>query len=145
MLTEFRQVNQDIIRVGVSRGSCIINRHKYVTVGISDWDECNFTNTHSIDNYILDEAVADREIKGSEKGKIAYLGICAGCHTYTDRMIGQPVQIIQALYMGNPEGLAEFIANPTKKREDYPQLPPQNYLDEETRLAVAKYILSVTR
>ncbi|MCF2950103.1 right-handed parallel beta-helix repeat-containing protein [Paraglaciecola aquimarina] len=145
MLTEFKQGNPDIIRVGTSRDSCIINRHRYVTTGVSDWAECNFTNTDNIVSYILDEPVAPREIKGSEKGKIAYLGICAGCHTYTGRMIGPPVQIIQALYMDNPEGLAKFIANPTKKREDYPEMPPQNYLDEETRLAVAKYMLGVIR
>lgn len=142
MLTEFKQGNPDIIRVGNNRDSCIINRHRYITVGINNWAECQFNNTDAIDSYILDEPVPPRVIKGSEKGKIAYLGICAGCHTYTGRMIGPPVQIIQALYMDNPQGLAEWIAKPTKKRDDYPEMPPQNYLDEETRLAVAKYMLS---
>jgi parallel beta-helix repeat protein len=144
MLTEFKQGHPDIVRVGTTRDSCIINRHQYVTVGVDDWQECAFTNTNSIVSYLLDEPVAPRLIDPSEKGKIAYLGICAGCHTYTGRMIGPPVEIIQALYMDNPEGLAEFIANPSKKREDYPEMPPQNYLDEETRLAVAKYMLSVS-
>lgn len=144
MLTEFKQGHPDIVRVGTARDSCIINRHRYVTVGVDDWQECSFTNTDSIVSYLLDETVAPRLIDPSEKGKIAYLGICAGCHTYTGRMIGPPVEIIQALYMDNPEGLAEFIANPSKKREDYPEMPPQNYLDEETRLAVAKYMLSVS-
>jgi hypothetical protein len=46
--------------------------------------------------------------------------------------------------MDNPEGLAAYIAAPVKKRDDYPEMPPQNYLDEETRLAVAKYMLSRT-
>ncbi|KXI30641.1 parallel beta-helix domain-containing protein [Paraglaciecola hydrolytica] len=145
MLSEFKQGKPDIIRVGGSRDSCIINRHQYVTVGVDNWKECEFTNTDSIDTYILDEPVPARVIDPSEKGKIAYLGICAGCHTYTGRMIGPPVQIIQALYMDNPEGLAEFIANPTKKRDDYPEMPPQNYLDAETRLAVAKYMLHVKK
>jgi hypothetical protein len=45
--------------------------------------------------------------------------------------------------MDNPEGLAAYIANPTKKRDDYPEMPPQDYLDEETRLAVAEYVLQV--
>jgi len=43
------------------------------------------------------------------------MGICAGCHTYTCRMIGPPVQIIQALYMDNPQGIADYIEVPTKK------------------------------
>ena len=144
MLTELKTGNPDIIRVGSTTDSCIINRHQYLAVGVGDFAECDFSNTNNIGNYLL-APVPPRKIKGEEKGKIAYLGICAGCHTYTGRMIGPPVQIIQALYMDNPQGIADFIVKPTKKRDDYPEMPPQNYLDEETRLAVAKYMLSVTR
>ena len=142
MLTELKTGNPDIVRVGPTTDSCIINRHRYITVGVNDFAECDFTNTFSIGNYLLPPVPA-RVIKSEDRGKIAYLGVCAGCHTYTGRMIGPPVQIIQALYMDNPEGLAEYIASPTKKRDDYPEMPPQNYLDEETRLAVAKYMLEV--
>jgi len=144
MLTELKTGNPDIGSIGPTADSCIINRHQYVTVGIDDFAECEFTNTHSIGNYLL-APVPPREIKPEDKGKIAYLGICAGCHTYTGRMIGPPVQIIQALYMDNPQGIADFIAKPTKKRDDYPEMPPQDYLDAETRLAVAKYMLGVTK
>ena len=59
-------------------------------------------------------------------------------------MIGPPVQVIQALYMDNSQGLADYIAKPTKKRSDYPEMTPQDYLDPETRLAVAQYMLKVT-
>ena len=142
LLTELKQGNPDILAIGVGEGSCIINRHRYVTAGINGWKECDFTNTDSIDTYLLDEPVAPRKIDPSERGKVVYMGICAGCHTYTGRMIGPPVQIIQALYMDNPQGLADFIAAPIKKREDYPEMPPQDYLDAETRLAAAKYMLS---
>jgi len=144
MLTELKtNDNADIVRVGVSRGSCIINRHRYVHVGVSDWDECDFTHTDTIDDYLLDEPVPPRVIDQSEQGKVTYLGICTGCHTYTGRMIGPPVEIIQALYMDDPQGLADYIANPTKKRDDYPEMPPQDYLSPEIRLAVAQYMLKV--
>ncbi|WNC71098.1 parallel beta-helix domain-containing protein [Thalassotalea psychrophila] len=142
LLTEFKTGNADIINAGSGVDSCIINRHRYVTAGINSWKECDFTNTKDIKTYLLDTPVPARVIDKSERGKIAYLGVCTGCHTYTDRMIGPPINIIQALYMDNPEGIAEYIANPTKKRDDYPEMPPQDYLDEETRLAVAKYMLS---
>lgn len=142
MLTEFKTGNPDIVRIGPTVDSCIINRHRYTTVGVDDFAECDFTNTYTIGNYLL-EPVPPRDIRGEDRGKIAYLGICVGCHTYTGRMVGPPVQILQALYMDDPEGLAEYIANPTKKRDDYPEMPPQNYLDEETRMAVAEYMLGV--
>jgi parallel beta-helix repeat protein len=144
LLSELKTGNPDIGRIGPTTDSCIINRHRYVTVGIDDFGECDFTNTNSIANYLL-EPVTPREIKAEDRGKIAYLGICAGCHSYNGRMIGPPVQIIQALYMDNPQGIADFIASPTKKRDDYPEMPPQDYLDEATRLAVAKYMLEIKK
>ncbi|MBK6510788.1 MAG: right-handed parallel beta-helix repeat-containing protein [Haliea sp.] len=144
MLTELKTGNPDIVSVGPTADSCIINPEQYITVGLGSFTDCDFTNTATIGNYLL-APVPPREIKPEDKGKIAYLGICAGCHTYTGRMIGPPVQIIQALYMDNPQGIADFIANPTKKRDDYPEMPPQDYLDEATRLAVAKYMLQVTK
>ncbi|MFK7977314.1 MAG: parallel beta-helix domain-containing protein [Halioglobus sp.] len=144
MLSQFRRAQPDIVRVGPSKDSCIINRHRYVTVGLEKFSECTETNTHAIGNYLL-PSVPPRKIASEDRGKIAYLGICAGCHTYTGRMIGPPVQIIQALYMDNPQGLADYIAAPTKKRDDYPEMPPQNYLDEATRLAVSKYMLQVKK
>lgn len=144
MLTELKTGNPDIARAGTVRDGCINNRHRYTVVGLGDFADCEFDNTDNIDTYLLPEPVAAREIDQSEQGKITYLGICTGCHTYTGRMIGPPVQVIQAMYMDNPEGLAEYIAHPVKKREDYPEMPPQDYLSEEVRLAVAEYMLEVT-
>jgi len=144
MLLNFTTGNPDIVRIGVSRDSCIRNRHRYITVGLKDFTDCTYSNTDAVDTYLLDTPVPPREIDPADRGKIAYLGVCTGCHSYTGRIIGPPVQMIQALYMDNPEGLAEYIANPIKKRPDYPEMPKQNYLDEETRLAVAKYMLSRT-
>ncbi len=143
MLLEMKTGNLDILAVGPSNESCIINRHRYVTTGVNDWAECAFTDTRTIANYLMPPVPA-RVIEPHERGKIAYLGVCAGCHTYEGRMIGPPVKIIQALYMNDPQRLADWIANPTKVRDDYPEMPAQNYLDAETRLAVAEYMLSAT-
>jgi hypothetical protein len=71
-------------------------------------------------------------------------GVGAGCHAYSAKMIGPPTQIIQALYMDNPQGIVDYITNPVKKRDDYPEMPPQNYLSEEVRMAAAQYMLEVT-
>ena len=135
--------NPDIVRVGPSPGSCIRNRGRYVTVGVKDFAECDFSNTAATATYLLPPVPA-RVIAPDERGKIAYLGVCSGCHIYNGRMVGPAVQVIQALYMDNPQGLADYIANPVKKRDDYPEMPPQNYLDPATRLAVAEYMLQVT-
>jgi parallel beta-helix repeat protein len=145
LLTEGKagRKNLDIVRVGPSPGSCITNRHQYVTVGVGDFAECDFTHTAATVNYLL-PPVPPRVIQPEERGKVVYLGICSGCHIYNGRMIGPPVQVIQALYLDDPQGIADYIARPVKKRDDYPEMPPQDYLDPETRLAVAQYMLQVT-
>ncbi|WP_419571513.1 parallel beta-helix domain-containing protein [Rheinheimera sp.] len=145
MATELKQGNPDIVRVGDSNKSCINNPQQYITVGVAKWPSCSFTNTDNVVSYLLDTPAAPRSVDAKDKGKYAYLGICTGCHAYTGRLIGPPVQVIQSLYMDDPQGLANFIANPVKKREDFPAMPKQDYLDAETRLAVAEYMLSVTK
>lgn len=145
MVLELKQVEPDVVHVSKGIGSCIVNRHRYKTVGIKDFTDCEFSNTDDVISYLLDEPVAPRVIAASERGKIAYLGVCAGCHAYTGRLIGPPIQTIQALYLDNPQGLAQYIAKPQKKRPDYPEMPPQAYLGEETLLAVSKYMLQLTK
>ena len=93
----------------------------------------------------IEEPAERRIIAAEDMGKRAYYGICAGCHAYSTKMIGPPTQIIQALYMDNPAGIAEYAAKPVKKRPDYPEMPPQSHLDEETLLAAAQFMLQVKR
>jgi parallel beta-helix repeat protein len=144
MLAEFKQGKVDIARAGPSTGSCIRNRERYVTAGIGDFADCGFANTFDRVNYLL-PPVPPREIDPAERGKVTYLGVCSGCHLYSGRLIGPPVQVMQALYADNPQGLADYIAKPVKKRPDYPEMPPQDYLDPQARLEVAKYMLSLSK
>ena len=145
MTAHGKEGNPDIIRVGPSKGSCILNRHRYISAGVDDFALCDFGNTANIDTYLLKEPAPARVIAASEQGKYAYLGICSGCHSYKGRLIGPPIEAIQAMYMNNPQGLADYIAKPTKKRSNYPDMPPQDYLQPEVRLAVANYLLSLSK
>ena len=142
-LATFTQEPVDIINVGESRESCILDRQRYPTIGLKDYGTCGFSSTVATRTYLLPEPAEPHAFSETEKGKMAYYGVCTGCHAYGMRMIGPPVEVIQALYMDNPEGLAEYIANPQKKRDDYPAMPKQDYLSPEMRLAVAKFMLGV--
>ena len=145
MALELKQTQPDVVAVGGGSGSCIVNRHRYKTVGIGSYGECEFTNTDDIITYQLAEPAAPRAIDPSERGMIAYLGVCTGCHSYTGRLIGPPIQTIQALYMDDQEGLIAYIKAPTKKRPDFPEMPPQAYLGDETIAAVADYVMGLER
>jgi parallel beta-helix repeat protein len=144
-LTELHTGLIDIVHVGPSNGSCIINRHRYRAVGIGNYGECDFTNTDNTESYLLAGGAEPRVIHPSERGEIAYLGVCTGCHSYTGRLIGPSVQVIQTMYAGNPEGLVDYINTPVKKRDNFPPMPAQNYLDAETQMAVANYMLALEK
>ena len=133
----------EILNIGNSTGSCILDHDKYVTVGLKDFGTCGFSTTADVTTYLLEEPAERRIIAAEDMGKRAYYGICAGCHAYSTKMIGPPTQIIQALYMDNPQGIVDYITNPVKKRDDYPEMPPQNYLSDEVRMAAAEYMLEV--
>jgi len=133
----------EIINLGASRDSCILDHDQYITVGLGGYGTCGFTTTAQVRTYLLESPAERREITAEEMGKRAYYGICAGCHAYNVKMVGPPTQVIQALYMDNPQGIVDYITNPVKKRDDYPEMPPQNYLSEDVRLAAAKYMLEV--
>jgi len=134
-----------ILNVGKSMNSCILDPDKVVTVGLKDFGTCGFTTTADVTTYLLDEPAKRREIAAEDMGKRAYYGVCAGCHSYNIKMIGPPTQTIQALYMNDPQGIVDYITNPVKKRDDYPEMPPQNYLSEEVRMAAAEFMLQVTK
>jgi parallel beta-helix repeat protein len=135
----------DIVDVVGMKDGCIANPERFRTIGLDNYSDCAFDHTGNVVTYTLPEPVPPRTMEDVDKGKLVYYGVCAGCHAYSSRMIGPPTQIVQALYMDNPAGIAAYAANPEKKRDDYPQMPPQAHLDEETLLAAAQYMLKIDR
>lgn len=149
MMATFSSKGPDIGSISRGKNNCIVNEEKYRTfgLGIGGFKACKDEAAKST-NHILTKTLAEpyqaKSFDIEDKGKLAYYGICAGCHSYNIRMIGPPTMAIQALYMDNPQGIADYIANPVRKREEFPEMPPQNYLPEDVRLAVAEYMLSLS-
>ncbi len=137
--------NLDIVAVGGGVDSCIRDRGRYSTIGLGGYKNCQATDTRAVTSYMLKNPVPPRETNLANKSKLVYYGVCAGCHSYGSRMIGPPTMAIQALYMDNPQGIADYIANPVHKRKDYPEMPPQDYLSPDLRLEVAKFLLTVDK
>lgn len=147
MLATFSNKGPDIGSISLGKNNCIVNEDKYRTFGLSigGFSACkDEKGTADILSKALAEPYKAKSFDTDDKGKLAYYAVCAGCHAYNMRMIGPPTMAIQAIYMDNPQGIADYIANPIKKRENFPDMPPQNYLPEEVRMAVAKYMLSLS-
>jgi len=146
MVASLTRQGPDIVAVGGGSGSCLVDRAAHATLGIANWaTTCPKTTSADIVTLLLDKPAVPRSTATVTKGEVLYKGICAGCHAYSARMIGPPTQIIQALYAGNAQGIADYIAKPTKKREDFPPMPSQGHLSPEMRKAVAEYMLAVKK
>lgn len=145
LLAEFKQGQPEVVSVGPSQDSCIRNRHRYITVGVDGFSDCDFTDTNSTISYLLEKPAPPRIINKENQGHLTYLGVCAGCHAFSGILIGPPILEIQAMYRRNPEGMADFMAHPQKRRPSFPEMPPQDYLSKEVRLSVAKYVLALKK
>ena len=146
MVAALTREGPDLVAVGGGTGNCVVDKGGLKTLGLGSWASgCARTNTADVATYLLDKPAPARELKAEDRGKLIYSSVCAGCHAYNVRMIGPPTQVIQAMYAGNPQGIADYIANPTKKREDFPPMPPQGHLSADLRLAVATYMLGVAQ
>jgi len=87
--------------------------------------------------------VAPRSVSKEELGELTYYGVCAGCHAFGSRLIGPPTEIIQAIHNANPQGIVDYINKPKNLKEDYPEMPPQDYLSDDAKMAVAVSILAL--
>jgi parallel beta-helix repeat protein len=147
MLTQFSRRGPDVL---ASPGSaqaadkCIANRGRYTSYGIQKWVDCaGKLTTADLRSHRLPAKAAPRTIANDEdRIEHLYRGICAGCHAYNMRMIGPASIALQAQYEGNPQGIADYIAKPAKKRVDFPPMPPQDHLSPDVRLKVADYLLN---
>ncbi len=134
----------DIVNLARGKAHCYADNQGATSLGTERWAVCDPALTSAaVHSYQLAEPVASPSLSAAQKAQLTYHAVCSGCHAYSHTMIGPPMMVIQALYINNPEGLAQWIAAPTKKRplEDYPAMPPQDYLSAELRLDLAKYIL----
>ncbi len=143
MLTNLKTKSPDIFAYGGGVGSTILDKNKYRTFGLGPFGIPTITDTKDIPTMRLPNLVPPRSVSKEQLGEITYFGICAGCHAMGSRLIGVDTKIIQAIYAGNPQGIVDYINAPKNAREDYPEMPPQNYLTEEAKIAVAEYLLAL--
>jgi len=135
----------DIVNFARGRGHCYADKQGATQLGLKRWATCEpALASDAVRSYQLADPIESRSLSATQKAQLTYHAVCSGCHAYDHTMIGPPMMVIKLIYLDNPEGLAKWIANPTKKRpiEQFPAMPPQNYLSEELRLDLARYILN---
>lgn len=145
MLTKLSTTGPDILAIGGGEGSSIRDPERYRTWGLGEFGQPQVANTAAVKSFLLDEPAEPRKISKEELGEMTYYGICSGCHAYDIRLIGVPTNVIQMIYKDNPEAMVEYINKPKNLRDDYPEMPPQDYLSEEAKMAVAEYILAMKK
>ncbi|EED35886.1 conserved hypothetical protein [Luminiphilus syltensis NOR5-1B] len=135
----------DIMNFARGNDHCFDGDQGATLLGVNHWQDCEGTPTSTkVRSYQLDEPIPSEPLSPKQKAQLTYHAVCSGCHAYSHIMIGPPMQVIQGIYRGKPEALASWIAAPEKKwpADRFPAMPPQNYLSEELRLDLARYILN---
>jgi parallel beta-helix repeat protein len=133
----------DVLSTGKGHGNCVADQESLRTLGTNRYAVCApGTTTASVTTLQTAEPVVAPAYTLEQKGRLTYMAVCSGCHTYDARLIGPPMVTIKALYGKDAKRVADWIAHPTHKRQDYPQMPSQSYLSEDIRMAVANYILN---
>lgn len=133
----------DVLSTGKGRDNCISERATLTTLGTRNFADCaDGTTSAAVASMQTAKPVVATPYTSDQKGRLTYLAVCTGCHAYNSKLIGPPMVVIKALYGKNARKLADFIAQPTRRRPDYPEMPSQDYLPDDMRLAVARYILT---
>ncbi len=134
-----------LIMAGRGRENCVSAKHAVTSIGVDNWPECPAEmSSRDVTTKRLPERVVSEPLTLEQKGRLTYLAVCTGCHSYSVRIQGPPMIAARAPYMGgDPKVLADWISTPTKHRSDYPAMPPQNYLPPDVRLEVARYVLEM--
>ncbi len=75
-----------------------------------------------------------------EKGEKVFKTICSACHSFTQRVVGPPLNAVIPSYRNKVDELKKFIKNPVKKDPSYPPMPNLGLPDDEIE-AVSFYLL----
>lgn len=133
----------DLLTTGKGRKNCIAPSAGLSTFGADRWRPCTKGRTSTnITSYQTPEPVEAVDYSPEQVGRLTYMATCSGCHAFKSRLVGPPMIGIKALYQGREGELARWISAPTRKRSDYPEMPPQDYLPAATREAVAHFIVN---
>ena len=144
MLTQLQTKGPDIFAFGGGVGSTIRDKNRYRTFGLGDYGMASIADTKDVITMMLGAPVPPRSVSEHELGEITYYGVCAGCHAFGTTLIGVDTQIIKEIYVDNPQGIVNYITKPHNLRKDFPDMPPQDYLSADAKMAVAEYILKMT-
>lgn len=77
---------------------------------------------------------------GGLSGEKVFKQYCVACHAEDKRLVGPPVNEIRGFYVGNPQGIVDWVRAPGRRREDYPPMPAMPLPEDELR-AVADFLL----
>lgn len=138
----------DIIAYGKGRRNCRAGDLRAKIFGEKTFAECKVGETTAGVASMLQDPKANAlpaGTKAQKPGEMLFNAVCAGCHGLGVRLIGPPLEEVQAKYKENAKGIAEFALAPKKVRPGYPEMPSQGHLGRDKLAEIAEYILQLKR
>lgn len=147
-IKHFSLSGADVIANGKGRRNCVSSELRARILGEKTFSECKKDESTVSIVSMLQDPKANAQAAGTKAqkpGEMLFNAVCAGCHGLGVRLIGPPLEEVQAKYKGDPKGIAEFALAPKKVRPGYPEMPSQGHLGREKLVEIAEYILQLKR
>ncbi|WP_240623446.1 c-type cytochrome [Brumimicrobium aurantiacum] len=87
------------------------------------------------------ELLVDESLGEYAKGAAIFSQYCTACHKEKEVLVGPPIAEMAEIYINNETALIDWIREPGKKREDFPQMPGFPQLSDEELQELSKYII----
>lgn len=137
------RVGFEVVSTGKGKGHCSVKQEGVDMLGTNRWGVCDSSMSKAeYKTAMLDKLAPNAPISIEQRGRLTYLAVCTGCHTYSSVLHGPSIQSIQAIYGKDEAALAKYVASPVRKRTDFAEMPPQAYLGDETIKAISYYLLN---
>ena len=121
----------------------IVNDHTAREAAIQNHTQMLMTRSNEIES----EREAKREAERAASiqpdltvGEQVYKAQCTACHRFDQKIVGPPYNSVLGKYQNRPEGLIQFVRNPSKMNPDYPPMPKLGLSEKEIK-SVAAYLL----
>jgi len=143
MLAPTGKTGIEVLVANKGRDNCLAQADGVDSLGTKRWEACTAEMSKATMVTAMIAGGAEEPVYTAEqKGRLTYLAVCSGCHAYDSVLHGPSIQSIKALYSDDPAAMLAFVKKPVHKREGFPEMPPQDYLGEETLKAITNYVLN---
>jgi cytochrome c len=84
-----------------------------------------------------------REAPSGPPGQAIFQANCGACHALERKVVGPAFTEVATIYAGKPDAFMAFVKAPSKKRPDFPTMPPMGQVPDSDLRAIADWVQTI--